>query len=80
MIAQSLLRLAAVRGALILGLTLAGGPALAADALVAVGDELAVGKNRTGETCRLRLVELRQDRSGRRAILGENVARAYNLS
>jgi len=80
MIAQSLVRLAAVLGALLLGVTLAGGPALAADALVAVGDELAVGKNRTGETCRLRLVELRQDRSGRRAILGENVARAYNLS
>jgi CHAT domain-containing protein len=63
MIAQSLLRLSAVRGALLLGLTLAGGPALAADALVAVGDELAVGKNRTGETCRLRLVELRQDQA-----------------
>jgi CHAT domain-containing protein len=63
MIAQSRLRLSAVRGALLLGLTLAGGPALAADALVAVGDELAVGKNRTGETCRLRLVELRQDQA-----------------
>src|SRR5262245_7274194 len=36
----------------------------AADALVAVGDELAVGKNRTGEPCRLRLVESRTDLGG----------------
>ena len=30
-------------------------PALAADPFVSVGDELAVGKNRTGEACRLKL-------------------------
>src|SRR2546427_1082374 len=44
----------------------AGAPsrARAADALVAVGDELAVGKNRTGETCKLRLVESRSDLGG----------------
>jgi len=48
---------------LALGLA-AAGPAHAADALVAVGDELAVGKNRTGESCRLRLVESRSDLGG----------------
>jgi hypothetical protein len=42
----------------------APGPVHAADALVAVGDELAVGKNRTGETCKLRLVETRSDLGG----------------
>lgn len=42
----------------------APGPVHAADALVAVGDELAVGKNRTGETCKLRLVESRSDLGG----------------
>src|SRR5262249_326311 len=54
-----------VRGALLL--TLVAGstaPAAAADALLSVGDELAVGKNRTGETCRLRLVESRPDLGG----------------
>ena len=40
------------------------GPVHAADALVAVGDELAVGKNRTGESCKLRLVESRSDLGG----------------
>jgi len=40
------------------------GPAHAVDVLVAVGDELAVGKNRTGETCKLRLVESRSDLGG----------------
>src|SRR2546422_31064 len=39
-------------------------PARAADALVSVGDELAVGKNRTGETCRLRLVQSTTDFGG----------------
>ena len=48
-------------GVLALMGVLAPAPAAGADALVAVGDELAVGKNRTGETCRLRLVEIRQD-------------------
>jgi hypothetical protein len=42
----------------------APGPAHGADALVAVGDELAVGKNRTGESCKLRLVESRSDLGG----------------
>ena len=42
----------------------APGPLHAADALVALGDELAVGKNRTGETCKLRLVESRSDLGG----------------
>ena len=37
------------------------GPARAADALVALGDELAVGKNRTGESCKLRLMEIRAE-------------------
>jgi hypothetical protein len=41
---------AAVLGALALG---GAGPALAADPFVSVGDELAVGTNRTGEACRL---------------------------
>ena len=49
-------------------LTLVGwpapGPAHGADALVAVGDELALGKNRTGESCKLRLVESRSDLGG----------------
>jgi CHAT domain-containing protein len=39
----------------------AAGPALAADPFVSVGDELAVGKNRTGEACRLKLVGVRAD-------------------
>jgi CHAT domain-containing protein len=39
-------------------------PARAADALVSVGDELAVGTNRTGETCRLRLVQSTTDFGG----------------
>src|SRR5574341_582340 len=42
----------------------AAGPALAAEALVSVGDELSVGKNRTGEACRLKLVERRTDPGG----------------
>ncbi|PYM46242.1 MAG: hypothetical protein DME16_15260 [Candidatus Rokuibacteriota bacterium] len=55
----------AVLGGILIALV-AGAPsrAGAADALVAVGDELAVGKNRTGETCRLRLVESRTDFGG----------------
>ena len=55
----------AVLGGILIALV-AGAPARAgaADALVAVGDELAVGKNRTGETCRLRLVESRTDFGG----------------
>src|SRR5437667_449781 len=55
----------AVLGGILIALV-AGTPsrAGAADALVAVGDELAVGKNRTGETCRLRLVESRTDFGG----------------
>src|SRR5262245_66506870 len=64
MVAGSLLRVVAV-AALFLGCGLTpSGPAQAADALVAVGDELAVGKNRTGETCKLRLVESRSDLGG----------------
>jgi CHAT domain-containing protein len=42
------------------------GRAHAADALVSVGDELAVGKNRTGEACRIRLVESRAEFGGLR--------------
>jgi CHAT domain-containing protein len=42
----------------------APGPALAAEVLVSVGDELPVGKNRTGEACRLKLVESRSDLGG----------------
>src|SRR2546430_832295 len=55
----------AVLGGILIALV-AGTPsrAGAADALVAVGDELAVGKNRTGETCRLRLVESRTNFGG----------------
>src|ERR1700694_1039720 len=64
MVTKSLYRVIALAGFLTtLGLP-APGPARAADALVAVGDELAVGKNRTGETCRLRLVESRSDLGG----------------
>ena len=64
MVAGSLHRAVAV-GALFLGCGLtSSGPARAADALVAVGDELAVGKNKTGETCKLRLVESRSDLGG----------------
>src|ERR1700730_5734583 len=55
---------AALGGILTVLLVVAPRPAWAADALVAVGDELAVGKNRTGETCRLRLVESRSDLGG----------------
>ncbi|HYB43420.1 MAG TPA: tetratricopeptide repeat protein, partial [Candidatus Methylomirabilis sp.] len=43
---------------------LACGAAPAADPLTAVGDELAVGQNRTGESCRLRLLESHTDRTG----------------
>jgi len=50
-------------GAFLLAGLLGAGPALAADAMSAVGDELAVGKNRTGETCRLRLVDVRQEQA-----------------
>src|SRR5258708_3418086 len=39
-------------------------PAFAADALVSVGDELAVGKNRTGEACRIKLVASRAEVGG----------------
>src|SRR6266852_81710 len=58
-----------VRGAVLGGILIAlvagvPAPARAADALVAVGDELAVGKNRTGETCRLRLVQSTTDFGG----------------
>src|SRR5882672_6709884 len=64
MVTKSLYRVIAFAGFLTtLGLP-AAGPARAADALVAVGDELAVGKNRTGETCKLRLVESRSDLGG----------------
>ncbi len=38
----------------------------AADVLTTVGDELGVGKNRTGEACRLKLVETRTDLGGYR--------------
>jgi len=41
-------------------------PALAADPFVSVGDELAVGTNRTGEACRLKLVGVRADTGFRR--------------
>ena len=44
----------------------AAGPALAADPFVSVGDELAVGKNRTGEACRLKLVGIRTETGFRR--------------
>ena len=44
----------------------AAGKALAADPFVSVGDELAVGKNRTGEACRLKLVVVRTDSGFRR--------------
>lgn len=44
----------------------AAGHALAADPFVSMGDELAVGKNRTGEACRLKLVESRTDLGGYR--------------
>src|SRR5215470_6900594 len=64
MVVRSLHRAVAV-GALFLGCGLtSSGPARAADALVAVGDELSVGKNKTGETCKLRLVESRSTRLG----------------
>ena len=64
MVAGSLHRVVIVV-ALFLGCGLtSSGPVRAADALVAVGDELAVGKNRTGETCKLRLVESRSDLGG----------------
>jgi CHAT domain-containing protein len=64
MVTKNLYRVIAFAGFLTtLGLP-APGPARAADALVAVGDELAVGKNRTGETCKLRLVESRSDLGG----------------
>jgi CHAT domain-containing protein len=54
-----------ILGGLFAVLVMAATPrAFAADALVSVGDELAVGKNRTGETCRLRLVESRTDLGG----------------
>lgn len=42
------------------------GPALAADPFVSVGDELAVGTNRTGEACRLKLTGIRTDTGFRR--------------
>ena len=55
----------AALGVLLPLLVLAFAPrAFAADALVSVGDELAVGKNRTGETCRLRLVQSTTDFGG----------------
>ena len=55
------LRGLAVAGLLaVLGLSITG-PALAADALTSVGDELAVGKNRTGEACRIKLVDSRAE-------------------
>jgi len=41
-------------------------PAFAADALSSVGGELAVGKNRTGEACRIKLVESRAEFGGLR--------------
>jgi len=44
----------------------AAGHALAADPFVSMGDELAVGKNRTGEACRLKLVGIRTDTGFRR--------------
>jgi CHAT domain-containing protein len=79
--------------ALLAALALPGaGKALAADPFVSVGDELAVGKNRTGEACRLRLVGIRTDTGFRRFGLfcegwtqpsGEiwsfNVAKGYTL-
>lgn len=39
-----------------------GGPPAAAQPLRSVGDERVIGKNRTGEECRLRLLESRSDR------------------
>lgn len=54
-------------GGLLAASMMAGpGPARAADALSAVGDELAVGRNRTGEACRLKLVDSRADFGGYR--------------
>jgi len=47
----------------------AAGPALAADPFVSVGDELAVGKNRTGEACRLKLVVVQAENGFRRFLL-----------
>jgi CHAT domain-containing protein len=58
--------LAVVLGILVFLSAAGAGAAGAADSLVALGDELAVGKNRTGETCRLRLVESRSDFGGYR--------------
>ena len=57
----------AVLGGILIALV-AGAPARAgaADALVAVGDELAVGKNRTGEACRIKLVDSRAEFGGLR--------------
>src|SRR5262249_12309363 len=64
MVVRSLHRAVAV-GALFLGCGLtSSGPARAADALVAVGDELSVGEDKTGETCKLRLAESRSDLGG----------------
>ena len=42
------------------------GRAMAADPFVSVGDELAVGKNRTGEACRLKLTVVHPDTGYRR--------------
>ncbi|HTY76643.1 MAG TPA: CHAT domain-containing tetratricopeptide repeat protein [Candidatus Bathyarchaeia archaeon] len=64
MVARSLRRALVIAALVLAGGLAAAAPARAADALVAVGDELAVGKNRTGETCRLRLVESRTDLGG----------------
>ena len=44
----------------------AAGHALAAGPFVSVGDELAVGKNRTGEACRLKLIAVREENGFRR--------------
>ena len=44
----------------------AAGEGLAADPFDSVGDELAVGTNRTGEACRLKLAESRTDLGGHR--------------
>ena len=57
------------------------GKALAADPFVSVGDELAVGKNRTGEACRLKLVDIRTDTGFRRfSLRGEaNACGEWNV-
>ena len=58
MTSMDLLRRAVAALALAAPLLGAAADVRAEAALVSVGDELAVGKNRTGEACRIKLVEI----------------------